>query len=54
MRSRRLSSAVLSAALVLALPALGGCAHEEGFFEDAGESVDEAVEEVRDEVDDAT
>ena len=45
---------ILAGALLCGAPTVVGCSNDEGPFEEAGESIDEATEEVRDEIDDAT
>jgi len=42
----------LAAALSLGTSVLSGCVYNDGAMENAGESIDEAVEETADEIDD--
>jgi len=51
---RHFVKAVLFASTIGATVGLAGCAEDKGPLEKAGESIDEAAEEVGDEIDDAT
>ena len=51
---RHFVKAIIFASTVGFAAGLAGCAEEQGPMEEAGESIDEAAEEVKDEIDDAT
>ena len=51
---RHFVKAIIFASTIGAAVGVAGCAEEQGPLEKAGESMDEAAEEVGDEIDDAT
>lgn len=51
---KKLISALIFANVLVLGAGVAGCAEEKGPMEKMGESMDEGVEEVKDEIDDAT